>query len=207
MPQTQEGPVAEAGAGAAALKAQLRAAAIAARQAMDRAVIDASDRAITETVRDMVRAAQVVAAYAPMAREPGGPEFLDSIAQVVGTLMLPVLREDRLLDWAPYDGPLAMSAPYPRLRQPTTARLGVDAVQAAALVLVPALNVDRMGNRLGRGGGYYDRTLARLAPGTRLVALLYDGELVDLLPVQPHDQPVTAVVMPQRQVAVEPGGS
>jgi 5-formyltetrahydrofolate cyclo-ligase len=62
-------------------------------------------------------------------------------------------------------------------------------------VLVPALAVDRHGNRLGRGGGSYDRALARATGLT--VAVLYDGELVDLLPVEPHDVPVNAVVTPR----------
>jgi 5-formyltetrahydrofolate cyclo-ligase len=63
------------------------------------------------------------------------------------------------------------------------------------LMLVPALAVDRTGMRLGRGGGSYDRTLARA--GTALtVALLHDGELVDHVPAEAHDRPVRATVTP-----------
>ncbi|MGH3743069.1 MAG: 5-formyltetrahydrofolate cyclo-ligase, partial [Micromonosporaceae bacterium] len=50
--------------------------------------------------------------------------------------------------------------------------------------------------RLGRGGGSYDRALARLAPGTPVIALLYDDELIRQLPTQPHDRRVTAVITP-----------
>jgi 5-formyltetrahydrofolate cyclo-ligase len=63
-------------------------------------------------------------------------------------------------------------------------------------VLVPALAVARDGVRLGRGGGSYDRALARVAPGTPRVALLFDGELVDALPADPWDVPVTDAVTP-----------
>ena len=45
------------------------------------------------------------------------------------------------------------------LREPTGERLGVEAIGTAALVLVPGLAVDRRGIRLGRGAGYYDRSL------------------------------------------------
>jgi 5-formyltetrahydrofolate cyclo-ligase len=61
-------------------------------------------------------------------------------------------------------------------------------------VLVPALAVDDRGNRLGRGGGSYDRALARAAGLT--IAVLYDGERVAALPTEPHDIPVQAVVSP-----------
>jgi 5-formyltetrahydrofolate cyclo-ligase len=65
------------------------------------------------------------------------------------------------------------------------------------LVLVPALAVDRhTGVRLGRGGGSYDRALARTHPGTPVIALLYPGELLEGVPAQPHDARVTAVLTP-----------
>ena len=72
----------------------------------------------------------------------------------------------------------------------------VDAVARADLVVVPALAVDRYGFRLGRGGGSYDRALARVSASTLTVALLHDGELLDRLPAEPHDRPVRAVVTP-----------
>jgi len=61
-------------------------------------------------------------------------------------------------------------------------------------VLVPALAVDPAGNRLGRGGGSYDRALARVTPGTFVCALLYDGEVVDRVPADDHDRRVDAAV-------------
>jgi 5-formyltetrahydrofolate cyclo-ligase len=64
------------------------------------------------------------------------------------------------------------------------------------VLFVPALAVDRRGNRLGRGGGSYDRALSRVPRRALVVALLYDGELVDELPTEPHDRPVNAVVTP-----------
>ena len=75
-------------------------------------------------------------------------------------------------------------------------RLGVDAVREASLVIVPAVAVDRSGVRLGRGGGSYDRVLARLDRVTLTVALLYDGELVESVPAEPHDRAVQAAITP-----------
>jgi 5-formyltetrahydrofolate cyclo-ligase len=56
--------------------------------------------------------------------------------------------------------------------------------------------VARDGVRLGRGGGYYDRALRHVRPGAALVAALFDDELVEALPAEPHDRRVTAVVTP-----------
>jgi 5-formyltetrahydrofolate cyclo-ligase len=80
----------------------------------------------------------------------------------------------------------------------------VAAVARADAVLVPALAVDRAGNRLGRGGGSYDRALARVGPLIPLIALLYDDELVDRVPVEGHDLPVRAVVRPGHGITVLP---
>ncbi|WP_019731575.1 5-formyltetrahydrofolate cyclo-ligase, partial [Mycobacterium avium] len=67
-----------------------------------------------------------------------------------------------------------------------------------ALVLVPALAVDRRGVRLGRGRGFYDRSLGDRDPRARLVALVRDAELLDELPAEPHDVPMTHALTPQR---------
>ena len=78
------------------------------------------------------------------------------------------------------------------------ALLGTGGVAAAQLVIVPALAVDVRGMRLGRGGGSYDRVLARLAPGTPVVALLYDDEVLADVPAEAHDRRVSIAVTPSR---------
>jgi len=67
-----------------------------------------------------------------------------------------------------------------------------------ALVLVPALAVDKNGVRLGRGAGHYDRSLADTASGTHLVAVVRDQEIFEALPAERHDIRMTAVLTPNR---------
>ena len=76
----------------------------------------------------------------------------------------------------------------------------------ADAVLVPALAVDRAGNRLGRGGGSYDRALARVGPMVPLIALIYDAELLDRVPAEPHDVRVRAAVSPAAGMTVTGAG-
>ena len=139
-----------------------------------------------------------VATYVPVGREPGGsdlPEVLDALLPPGGRLLLPVLLDDGDLDWARYEGPLSLQAGPRGLREPVGRRLGVSAIHEAALIIVPALAVDRVGMRLGRGGGSYDRALARV-DSAFIVALLHDGELVDSVPAEEHDRSVHAAITP-----------
>jgi 5-formyltetrahydrofolate cyclo-ligase len=120
-------------------------------------------------------------------------------------LLLPVLRDDLDLDWAPWTGADALVAAGRGMREPAGPRRGVSAVAGAELVVVPALAVDRRGLRLGRGGGSYDR--ARPVPATAwTVALLHDGELVERLLAEPHDRPVRAVITPAGGLRTLTGG-
>lgn len=67
------------------------------------------------------------------------------------------------------------------------------------LILVPGRAFDPDGNRLGRGGGYYDRFVARLS-GPRLVALAFDCQIVASVPHQAHDRPVDMILTEERVV-------
>ncbi|SHN46414.1 5-formyltetrahydrofolate cyclo-ligase [Cryptosporangium aurantiacum] len=150
-----------------------------------------------------------VAAYLPVGSEPGvvpGPPTLsgaprvglpDALREAGIGVLLPLMRPDRDLDWAPYEGRESLvRGPHDLWEPDPASTLGVDAVRSADVVVVPALAVGRDGSRLGRGAGCYDRALARVAPATPLVALVYDDELLDAVPTEPHDRPVTDVVTP-----------
>ena len=80
--------------------------------------------------------------------------------------------------------------------EPTGRRLGVDAIATPDAVLVPGLAVSAAGDRLGRGGGSYDRALGRVPVGTFTCVLLHDEEVGVDVPVEPHDRRVTAAATP-----------
>jgi 5-formyltetrahydrofolate cyclo-ligase len=70
-------------------------------------------------------------------------------------------------------------------------------------VLVPGVAFDPAGGRLGYGGGFYDRLLPLLAPGTARVAGAYDMQLVDRVPAAPHDLAVEVIVTETRTIAAQ----
>jgi 5-formyltetrahydrofolate cyclo-ligase len=131
----------------------------------------------------------------PDSSEPGSGRLPDALTELGARILLPVVPpQGRILDWAVYTGEL--EAGRFGLSQPTGPRLGPSAIAEADVVVVPALAVDRVGIRLGRGGGYYDRALVRARPDAVLVAVVFDDERPDRLPWEVHDRPVTAVVTP-----------
>jgi 5-formyltetrahydrofolate cyclo-ligase len=179
-------------------KTDLRRRLLTARKTLSPASLTAAAAGVQAATTAWVRAhaPRCVAAYVPMAGEPGGPSLPTSLLSALppgGRLLLPVLLPDNDLTWADFSGPL--SPGRLGLLEPPGPRLGVAAVASADLVIVPALAVDHRGTRLGRGGGSYDRALARVDPA-RTVALLHDGELLPEIPAAAHDRPVAAVVTP-----------
>lgn len=147
--------------------------------------------------------ARTVAAYVSVGSEPGTLALLDTLHARGVRVLLPVLLPDNDLDWGAYTGPDSLTevrhGGKTALLEPAGERLGPEAVQDADAVLLPGLAVDARGMRLGRGGGSYDRVLARLersGADPALVVLLYDTEVVDRVPEEAHDRPVHAVVTP-----------
>ncbi|MGH3935348.1 MAG: 5-formyltetrahydrofolate cyclo-ligase [Pseudonocardiaceae bacterium] len=176
-------------------KSEWRQRLAAARRAVPAAVREAEAAVLAATPLPLGLPG-TVCAYWPVGAEPGSPALLDGLVRRGCRVLLPVVRPVGPLDWAEYTGPESLRAGPLGLREPTGPRLGCVAVATAVLVLVPALAVDQRGVRLGRGGGYYDRTLPLAAPDTPLVAIVRDDEVLAALPVQPHDVPVTAALTP-----------
>ena len=186
----------------AADKAELRRRLLAGRRQFGPAELAAAGRSIRDAVLDLpeTQMAGTVAGYWSIGAEPDTHGLLFALWKRGTYVLLPVLLPDGDLDWASYEGPDSLR-PGPRgLMEPAEALRGVSAVSSADLVLVPALAVDQSGLRLGRGGGSYDRALARVGAQVPTVALLYDPELLDRVPGGPHDQRVRMVARPSAGV-------
>ena len=100
-----------------------------------------------------------------MTGEPGGPPCCRALLGTGREVLLPVLRADRDLDWARAD-PAGPTVPGARLTEPAGDRLGPDADRRGARSCSSRRwRSTGRGVRLGRGGGSYDRALARVRAG------------------------------------------
>ncbi|MEV8104715.1 5-formyltetrahydrofolate cyclo-ligase [Streptomyces sp. NPDC088135] len=182
-------------------KARLRSELLAARHLLTREDVENAAVVLSRGALDLpeVSGARTVAAYVSVGSEPGTRVLLDALRARGVRVLLPVLLADNDLDWAPYEGAGRLVRAGRGLLEPDGGRLGPEAVLEADAVLLPGLAADGCGMRLGRGGGSYDRVLARLAAAgahPALVVLLYDDEVVAQVPEEPHDHPVDVVVTP-----------
>ena len=136
---------------------------------------------------DEVRRAATVTAYVSVGSEPGTGLLLDALVAAGKRVLLPVVLPDLDLDWALYEGREHLAPAIRWLLEPTGPRLGREAVAQADVVLVPGLAVSSRGERLGQGGGCYDRALTRVTAGTPVAVLLYDDEVGLPVPTDSHD--------------------
>jgi 5-formyltetrahydrofolate cyclo-ligase len=189
-------------------KAALRKQLLAARAGLGPDERREAGRLIRDALLELpaLQMAGTVAAYYSVGAEPDTRGLVYALWKRGTYVLLPLLRTDGDLDWASYEGPDSL-VPGPRgLREPGEPLRGIEAVARADVVLAPALAVDHAGNRLGRGGGSYDRALARVGPLIPVIALVYDAELLGHVPAEPHDTPVRAVVRPGSGISWLPTG-
>jgi 5-formyltetrahydrofolate cyclo-ligase len=136
-------------------------------------------------------AASTVALFAPLPEEP---DLLDLLTDPAKRFVFPCVRNETLL-WRAAAGVeelLPSDHPSGRLREPANGPW--VATSSIDCVLVPGLAFTTDGKRLGRGGGYYDRTLAALEPATTTLGVCFSLQIVAGLPTEPHDLPVHFVL-------------
>ena len=172
-------------------KQEWRRRLLAVRRSLPPQELQRAAEGLLETASANLPPAGCVALYAAVPPEPETGLLLTWYAEQGARVLLPVLRDDNDLGWGEFGA--ALTPGRFGLSEPAVDS-GVDTIREADLVLCPALAVDRSGNRLGRGGGSYDRALARTtAP---VVAVVYDTEIVDALPADPHDRQVGHALTP-----------
>ena len=141
-----------------------------------------------------------LAAFYPMEKEPD----ISGILACFDPVLLPVLAcEDGTLlrepHWALHSRGDELTRPNPRFPAQSRAPIrGVEALEAASIVLIAGLSVDEAGTRLGQGGGWYDRALLYKGVSAPVIACIFDWEYrgKELLPHEDHDIPVDGVITP-----------
>ncbi|HKH10073.1 MAG TPA: 5-formyltetrahydrofolate cyclo-ligase [Rubrobacter sp.] len=137
----------------------------------------------------------VVLAYASFGTEIPTDRFLRRVLEDGKTLLLPRVGHDGL-DLHEVRDPAGDLAPGTwGIREPKPDLCPLADTHSVDFALIPGVAFDRRGRRLGYGGGYYDRLLAgALSNGTPLVSGAFEVQMVDEVPVGPHDASVDVVV-------------
>lgn len=162
----------------------------------------AETKSLQTQVSALAADAGTVCGYIPVGSEPGAATgdsvpMLDGLSLAGVRVLVPIARTGMPMQWAEYRAGVLVPAPF-GLREPPPPWLAPESIAEASVILVPALAVDRRGVRLGRGAGFYDRALPMAAPSARLIAVVRDEEVVDELPAEPHDVPMTHALTPGR---------
>lgn len=192
-------------------KALLRKAVVLRRQSRSEEQRRADDEArfalIQQTLLDRGPLDRL-ACYVSTTTEPGTLQLIGWLASQDVEILLPVLTDgsESLLPepaWARYTGPDELRTGRRSILEPTGPLLDADEVRKAEIIICPAVAADPSGQRLGRGGGWYDRVLERV-PDAEAWTLINDDELMEEVPAQSWDRPVARIVTQARVIDCPP---
>jgi 5-formyltetrahydrofolate cyclo-ligase len=155
------------------------------------------------------RMPDTVAAYLSTGSEPATLQLVAWLAANGVRVLLPVLshpiggRLERPA-WAPYEGPDSLWTGALSILEPTGQPVPSEQLPEAELIICPGLAANRLGDRLGRGGGWYDRALVHASQSAPIWVLLNTDEVLDIIPVQDWDRRVDVIITPEQMITCEP---
>ncbi len=167
---------------------------LAAMTADERAMASLQICAVAARRREF-REARCVALFAPLPTEPDIRPLIEEAWAERKCVALPFMLhgDEPRLAWHEVEGWDELVARGPHgIREPHPQKCPVTQASELDLVFVPGLAFDADGNRLGRGGGYYDRFLADVT--TRRIGLFFAAQQVDAVPREAHDCRVDLVI-------------
>ncbi len=161
---------------------------------------DALAAALIPVILESTTPGDTVCGYLPVGSEPGSVRLLDALVDQGRRVLLPVTDTDpdgqpRALRWGVYRAGELTGARY-GLLEPAGPSLDPSVIAESRVIVVPALAVQSDGARLGRGAGFYDRSLPLADPSALLIAVVRDDEVLDDVPTGAHDVTMTHIATP-----------
>jgi 5-formyltetrahydrofolate cyclo-ligase len=185
-----------------ALRAELRER----RNVLSQSARDAAAAGVREQLDALVDRLGVrsMSCFLSTTTEPGTREFVDAAVERGIRVLLPITRADGLLDWSVASPDVDIAEGLFGMPEPVGDVLGPIAVNDVDLLVIPAAAVARDGMRLGWGRGYFDKTIGSMEGCPPVYAVVYDSEVLDEVPFDALDQPVTGVVTPTQTLTLAP---
>jgi 5-formyltetrahydrofolate cyclo-ligase len=145
-----------------------------------------------------VAAARRVLLYASHGDEVDTDRIVTSLVARGMEVLLPRVV-DRRLELVHVGDLASLAAGFRGLREPTGPAVGSEGLDVA---VVPGIAFDRLGGRLGQGGGHYDRLLAELPPAVVRIGLAFALQVVEAVPHETHDVPVDLLVTEEGPIRI-----
>lgn len=188
----------------AALRARLKAARGLRSESEHRTAASTLGHHLDVVLEDLADGLRPIAGYLPMTGEPDPLVAMAAHHRRGGTVVVPRILPDKHLGWVAWSPQTRVHTGEFGVPEPLGTTRDHLPTQTAVIV-TPALAVTPAGGRLGQGGGYYDRLLARLPRwplGPARVAVVFDEEVLaaEELPLDGHDQAIDAVVTPTQTI-------
>jgi 5-formyltetrahydrofolate cyclo-ligase len=152
-------------------------------------------RAVLENLLrvDAVATARTVLVFYSFGSEIPTAGVIERLSALGKQILLPYLDDERRMEAAVL-GPGEVPVPTQYGPKEPPRRVAVDPGEVN-LVVAPGLAFDRLGHRLGYGGGHYDRYLRRLHPDAVRIGIGFSVQVVDAVPAEPGDERVDVVVL------------
>ncbi|WP_167578049.1 5-formyltetrahydrofolate cyclo-ligase [Ammoniphilus sp. YIM 78166] len=144
------------------------------------------------------QAANYIFSFVPFGDEPQIKELLSTAIQDGKKVAIPktVPQSREMIPYLFSGWEELQAGPYGIMEPNPDQAIEADAKQID-LIIMPGVAFDRMGGRLGYGGGYYDRFLSKLSPRPTLAALCFDEQIMEEVPMDEHDHRVDILVTDQ----------
>lgn len=174
-------------------KNEIRQKSLADLQRIDQATHCEASRIIGRRLLQIIGESKNVMAFWPLPSEPDITNALMALTRAGKSLSLPVINGNSMIPYE-VDSLERLKLSGNGVHEPNSKHCKPLLPSKLDLIVVPGLAFTTKGDRLGRGGGYYDRFLGQLPRATAKVAVAFELQMNPSLPTQAHDMAVDSVI-------------
>lgn len=185
-----------------AKKNELRTATLMQRRALSITEVRRQSRLIQQRALGFppYLASSLIALYSPVDNEVFTEEIRQHALKQGKAVFYPKFGIDDRIDLVRLGSDRKFEAGRFGIPEPTGEEAVVGQDRDGLIIFVPGVAFDLRGNRLGRGGGWYDRILEQLGDGARIVALAYEVQILESVPAESWDQKVHYIITERRVI-------